>query len=268
VSKNLRNVASLFLFAALSGAAVHVEAQAVAVASITGRVLDAQSAVVPNVEIKCLSTETGVMHSAVTNNDGLYTLPSLPVGHYSLEATKQGFQTYVRKEITLQVNDNLQININLTIGQVSERVEVNADTAAVQTQQSSVSQVIDGRRIAELPLNGRDPTQLITISGAAVNHSDGTNTGSKSFFSSQSISIAGGLCNGTNYLLDGGDNNDSFTNVNMPFPFPDALAEFSVETSSCRLEMAFTPVALSMRLRARVPINGTAQRLSFSATAR
>ena len=232
MSKSLRNVSSLFLFVALSGAAVHVDAQAVAIASVTGRVLDAQNAVVPNVEIKCLSTETGVMHSAVTNNDGLYTLPSLPIGHYSLEATKQGFQTYVRKEITLQVNDNLQINITLTVGQVSERIEVNADTAAVQTQQSSVSQVIDGRRIAELPLNGRDPTQLITISGAAVNHSDGTNTGSKSFFSSQSISIAGGLGNGTNYLLDGGDNNDSFTNVNMPFPFPDALAEFSVETSS------------------------------------
>ncbi len=113
-----------------------VDAQAVAIASVTGRVLDAQNAVVPNVEIKCLSTETGVMHSAVTNNDGLYTLPSLPIGHYSLEATKQGFQTYVRKEITLQVNDNLQINITLTVGQVSERIEVNADTAAVQTQQS------------------------------------------------------------------------------------------------------------------------------------
>jgi hypothetical protein len=122
--------------------------------------------------------------------------------------------------------------VNPTVGQVTESIEVQATVASVQTQTSNLSQVIDGRRIAELPLNGRDPTQLITISGAAVNHSDGTNTGSKSFFSSQSISIAGGLGNQTNYLLDGGDNNDSFTNVNMPFPFPDALAEFSVETSS------------------------------------
>src|SRR5205823_9752873 len=134
--------------------------------------------------------------------------------------------------IVLQVNDNLQINIPLSVGAVTDRVEVPADTATVQTQTSNVSQVIDGRRIAELPLNGRDPTQLITISGAAVNHSDGTNTGSKSFFSSQSISIAGSAGDATNYLLDGGDNNDSFTNVNMPFPFPDALAEFSVQTST------------------------------------
>src|ERR1700680_2003577 len=93
-------------------------------------------------------------------------------------------------------------------------------------------QVVDQARIVDLPLNGRDPTELITITGASINHSDGTNTGSKSFFSSQSISIAGSAGDATNYLLDGGDNNDSFTNVNMPFPFPDALAEFSVETST------------------------------------
>jgi len=207
-------------------------AQAVAIATVTGRVTDPQSAVLPGVQIRLTATETGAIHTAVTNSDGLYALPSLPVGSYTLEATQQGFQTYVQKGILLQVNDNLQISFVLKVGAVTDRVEVTADEASVQTQTSNLSQVIDGRRIAELPLNGRDPTQLITISGAAVNHSDGTNTGSKSFFSSQSISIAGGLGNQTNYLLDGGDNNDTFTNVNMPFPFPDALAEFSVETSS------------------------------------
>ncbi len=109
---------------------------------------------------------------------------------------------------------------------------MNETAPLIQTEQNTISQVIDQQRIVDLPLNGRDPTQLITISGASINHSDGTNTGSKSFFSSQSISIAGSAGNQTNYLLDGGDNNDSFTNVNMPIPFPDALAEFSVETST------------------------------------
>ena len=134
--------------------------------------------------------------------------------------------------ILLRVNDNVQINVTMKVGAVAERVEVHANASMVQTQQNTISQVVDQQRIVDLPLNGRDPTQLITISGAAVNHSDGTNTGSKSFFSSQSISIAGSAGDATNYLLDGGDNNDSFTNVNMPFPFPDALAEFSVETST------------------------------------
>jgi hypothetical protein len=206
--------------------------QAVAIANVTGRVTDPQGAVLPGVGIKLTATETGAVHTAVSSSDGLYVLTNLPVGSYTLVATGPGFQRYVQKGIVLQVNDSLQINIGMIVGQVTESIEVQAIAAAVQTQTSNVSQVIDGKRIAELPLNGRDPTQLITISGAAVNHSDGTNTGSKSFFSSQSISIAGGLGNQTNYLLDGGDNNDSFTNVNLPFPFPDALAEFSVETSS------------------------------------
>ena len=129
------------------------------------------------------------------------------------------------------MNDALQINVSLKLGAVSQKVEVQADATMVQTQQNMVSQVMDQQRVVELPLNGRDPTQLIIISGGAVNHSDGTNTGNKSFYTSQSISIAGSAGNTTNYLLDGGDNMDSFTNVNMPLPFPDAMAEFSVETS-------------------------------------
>jgi hypothetical protein len=115
---------------------------------------------------------------------------------------------------------------------VAEEVEVRAPAGMGAAQQNTISQVIDQQRIVDLPLNGRDPTQLITISGASINHSDGTNTGSKSLFRSQSISIAGSAGNATNYLLDGGDNNDSFTNLNRPFPFPDALPEFSVETST------------------------------------
>lgn len=206
--------------------------QAVSIASVTGRIVDPQGAVVAGAQVKLTAIETGGVHDATTNQDGIYTVPNLPVGAYRLEATGSGFQTYIQNGIVLRVNDNAQINVTLPVGQVSDRVEVEANATMVQTQQSSVSQVIDGRRIADLPLNGRDPTQLITISGAAVNHADGTNTGSKSFFSSQSIAIAGGAGNQTNYLLDGGDNNDSFTNVNMPFPFPDALAEFSVETNS------------------------------------
>ena len=154
---------------------------------------------------------------------------SAPTG---FESTVAGFQTYVQNGIVLRVNDHVQIDVTMKVGAVSERVEVTANAGLVQTQQNTISQVVDQQRIVDLPLNGRDPTQLITISGASVNHSDGTNTGSKSFFSSQSISIAGSAGNATNYLLDGGDNNDSFTNVNMPFPFPDALAEFSVETST------------------------------------
>ncbi|MEO8735498.1 MAG: carboxypeptidase regulatory-like domain-containing protein [Edaphobacter sp.] len=224
--------ASLLLAVAVLALGPLLHAQAVSIASVTGRITDPQGAVITGAHVKLVAAATGRVHDMVTNQDGIYTAPNLPVGAYRLEATAQGFQTYLQKGIILQVNDKAQINVTLSVGAVTDTVEVEANASMVQTQQSSVSQVIDGRRIADLPLNGRDATQLITISGAAVNHADGTNTGSKSFFSSQSIAIAGGAGNQTNYLLDGGDNNDSFTNVNMPFPFPDALAEFSVETNS------------------------------------
>ena len=222
---------SVFVFAlTLFGPAL--SGQAVAIASVTGRVTDPTGATLPNAQVTITDIDTGSAHPVTTNGSGQYTLGNLPVGPYQLEVAAAGFQTYKQIGIVLQVNDSVQLNVTMQVGTSSETVEVEANASMVQTQTPNLSQVIDGKRIVELPLNGRDPTQLITISGAAVNHSDGTNTGSKSFFSSQSISIAGGLGNQTNYLLDGGDNVDSFTNVNLPFPFPDALAEFSVETSS------------------------------------
>lgn len=220
----------LAVLLAFSVPALH--AQAVSIASITGRVIDAQDAVVPNAQVKITAVDTGAVRTVTTNDSGIYTLPGLPVGPYKLEVSAQSFQTYVQSGIVLRVNDNVQINVSMSVGQMTETIQVEANASMVQTQTNTISQVIDQRRIVELPLNGRDPTQLILVSGASVNHVDGTNTGSKSFFSSQSISIAGGLGNATNYLLDGGDNNDSFTNVNLPFPFPDALQEFSVETSA------------------------------------
>ncbi len=211
--------------------APRVEAQASSIASVTGRVTDPSNAIVVGAQIKMTDLDTNAVHVATTGQDGLYSFPSLAIGPYTLDVSAQGFETYEQKGLKLQVNDALQINATLKLGAVSQKVEVQADATMVQTQQNMVSQVMDQQRVVELPLNGRDPTQLITISGGAVNHSDGTNTGNKSFYTSQSISIAGSAGNTTNYLLDGGDNMDSFTNVNMPLPFPDAMAEFSVETS-------------------------------------
>jgi hypothetical protein len=225
-------IAAASFLMALAGGVSELRGQAVSGASVTGRVADEQDATVAGAEVKMSGVDTGVVFNATTNDSGLYSFPNVPIGSYTLQANAPGFQTYVQSGLELRVNDHVQVNMTLKVGSVSEKVEVTANATLVQTQENSVSQVIDQKRIIDLPLNGRDPTQLITISGAAINHSDGTNTGSKSFFSSQSISVAGSAGNETNYLLDGGDNNDSFTNVNMPFPFPDALAEFSVETST------------------------------------
>jgi Carboxypeptidase regulatory-like domain len=207
-------------------------AQAVANAQIAGAVTDQTGASVSGATVKMIETERNVTHEAISDATGHYVLPNLPVGPYRLETTMTGFKTYVQTGIVLQVGDNPEVNIKLSVGAVTENIEVSAGAAMVQTEQTSVSQVISQKDIVELPLNGRQPTQLVLISGAAVVAPSGDMTGSKNYWSSTTISVGGGQANGTNYLLDGGDNTDTMTNVNLPFPFPDALQEFSVDTNT------------------------------------
>jgi hypothetical protein len=168
-----------------------------------------------------------------TDVQGNYRLLELPVGPYVLEVKAEGFKTYVRSGIILQVGSAIQVNVSMSIGSVNDSVEVTAGAGMVEAKSNAVAQVIDEKRINDLPLNGRQPTQLIMISGAAMPSVAGNHFAStKNYVSSTALSVAGGQGNYTNYLLDGGDNNDTFTNVNLPFPFPDALQEFSVEASS------------------------------------
>src|SRR4029079_8348228 len=102
----------------------------------------------------------------------------------------------------------------------------------VEEQRTAISQVIDQRRVVDLPLNGRQPTQLVLLSGAAVVSPPSDLASSKNYPSSTTISVAGGQANGTYYLLDGADHNDAFGAINLPVPFPDALQEFSVQTNA------------------------------------
>ena len=207
-------------------------AQAVANAGVSGQVVDESGAAVVGATVKMIETERGTTHETTTDSGGRFTLPNLPVGPYRLEASAAGFKTYTQTGIVLQVGDHPDFALQLQVGAVSENIEVTAGAAMVQSEQTSVSQVINQRSIVELPLNGRQPTQLVLISGAAVVTPPGDMATSKNYFSSTTISVGGGQANGTNYLLDGGDNTDTMTNVNLPFPFPDALQEFSVDTNA------------------------------------
>src|SRR5437867_5118766 len=204
-------------------------AYAQSTAQVSGTVRDQTGAVLPGVEVSLTQTDTGLKRSAVTDETGSYTLTNLPVGPYRFEATLLGFRTYVQTGIVLQVNSNPVINASLEVGQVAEQVEVQADAALVETRSTGIGQVIDNVRVLELPLNGRQAIELIVLSGAAV--AGGAQATNRNY-PTQSISVAGGLNNGLVYLLDGGTHNDPFNNLNLPLPFPDALQEFKVETSS------------------------------------
>src|SRR5215467_5338172 len=208
-----------------------VLAQAVAVAEVSGTIAVPSGSAIPNAEVSMVETTKQLVRSTTTDPSGRYVLPNLPVGPYRMEVKAQGFKDYLQTGIVLQVNNNIQINVAMQVGSISEKIEVTAATSQVETKENSIATVIEGQRINELPLNGRQATQLILALGAA-SYGDAGDTGSKTFYSSTRISVAGGQSNGTAYLLDGGDNTDAMSNVNLPFPFPDALQEFSIETSA------------------------------------
>jgi hypothetical protein len=211
---------------------LQMHGQAVSVAQISGQVVDSTGAAVRNAEVGMVQTETHYTRDTMTDAQGSYTLPNLPVGPYLLVVTANGFRKYEKKGIVLQVGSNVQINAAMQVGTATESVEVTSEAEGlVETGSNSIAQVINQEQIVQLPLNGRQATQLILVSGASTNVPSSNMISSKNYPSSVAISVAGSQGNGTNYVLDGGDNNDSFSNVNLPFPFPDALQEFSVDTS-------------------------------------
>lgn len=198
-------------------------------AQISGTVKDQSGANVPGADVTATQADTGLKRTVKTDASGSYTLPTLPVGAYRLEAAATGFRTYVQTGIVLQVADNSVINPVLQVGQVSDAVQVEANAEQVETRNTGVSQVMDSTRVVELPLNGRQVTDLVVLSGAA------TVSATTSFvrnYPTVNISVAGGLHNALTYLLDGASHNDPINGLNLALPFPDALQEFKLETSS------------------------------------
>ena len=198
-------------------------------AQISGTVTDASGAAVPAAEIKATQTDTSAVRTVSTGSDGTYSLATLPLGPYKLEVSKAGFATYNQTGIVLQVNASPTIDVTLRVGNASETIQVEANAAQIETEKTSVGAVIENQRIVELPLNGRNPVELIALTGASV---PAGGIGTASMPGGLNISIGGGLPSGVGYYLDGAIYNNPFDAVNLPFPFPDALQEFSVETSS------------------------------------
>ncbi len=206
-------------------------AQAVAGAQISGTVRDSSGGTIPGAEVTVTKTDTGMTRTVFTSADGVYVLPNLQVGPYQLKVVLQGFNTYIRDGIVLQVSSNPEINVTLAVGNISEQVTVTANSTLVETHSTGVGQVIDNQRVMELPLNGRQATELIFLSGLATSAPGGDLNTNKNF-PTVTISVAGGQANGITYIMDGGTHNDPFNNLNLPTPFPDALQEFKVETSA------------------------------------
>lgn len=236
-------VAGLFiLVAGLQGGAAL--AQSAGAASVQGGVTDPTGASVPGATVTLTNTETKAARTSTTDSDGRYSLPNVAPGPYQLTVTGQGFQTYLQKGIVLEVGAAVTINAGLTLGSETQEVTVESNAVVLESESSTFKQVIDQKQINELPLNGRQATQLVLVSGGAVVAPTGDMVGSKNYASSVVIAVAGSQGNYNNYVLDGGYHVDEFTNVNLPFPFPDALREFSVESNSLPARNGLHPGAL------------------------
>jgi len=233
-------ILSMFLVIAMSATA-----QTAGTANIQGTVADGTGAVIPNASVSITNTATSVQHTTVSDGSGLYSFPNIAIGTYTLEVTAAGFERFRQSNILLDVGSSIAINPAMKIGRTDLTVEVQSAALQLQTEDSSLKQTIDENTLTEMPLNGRQMTSLVTLTGGAVNANENNDeSGSKTFFSSAVISIGGGQGNATDYRLDGGDNNDYMTNVNMPFPFPDAVAEFSVETAALGAQSGLHPGGL------------------------
>src|SRR5438128_3126912 len=224
---------TLYLLAVLIGISVvgrTAWAQATT-AQISGTVKDQSGAVLPGVEITATQTASGAKRSVVSNETGNYVLASLPLGPYMLEAALPGFRSYVQSGIVLQVDASPTINIVLQVGQVTDQVEVQANAALVETHSSGIGTVVDNQRILELPLNGRNVTELVFLAGTATIGGSGFLNSVRNYPTIM-ISVAGGISNWTAYNFDGVAHNDAYNSLNLPLPFPDALQEFKVESSA------------------------------------
>jgi len=231
MKKNVPMVLFALLFAPLFS-------HAQGLGSIVGRVTDPAGAAVAGAQVTATQAGTGFTRNAVTDTEGLYVLPSLRPATYDLTVEARGFSTSKESGIALLADQTLSVNVSVRLGVTTEIVTVSGSALQVDTTTSTLRQVIEQQRLVELPLNGRNAAQLSLLVPGVVNSiNGGADQGTtKTFPGAVTFSANGARQDMISYQLDGGNYVDEYTNVNQPFPFPDALQEFSVQTSNYTAE--------------------------------
>jgi hypothetical protein len=222
------------------GAASALLAQ-VDTATIVGTVQDSSGAVVPGASVTAIAVGTNIKTSTHTDSSGTYVITPLKIGGYTVSVEAQGFKLETRSGVDLQVQDRLRVDFTLQVGAMTETVNIAAEVPLVQTESSALGNVIGSRQISDLPLNGRDYTQLATLTAGVTKITE--NGGGINGATSASNGNAGGAfaVNGTrgnlnNFMLDGIDNNSNDNAGNILKTSVDAIEEFKVQTSNYSAE--------------------------------
>jgi hypothetical protein len=212
--------------------------RAQAAGSIAGVVTDESGGVLPGVTIEVTNVGTNQTRTTVTGDDGYYSVPLLQPGQYQVKGTLTGFKTFLRDGLTVTVESTSRVDIRLVVGGLEESVTVSADAPLVETSNATLGIVVDQRKVVELPLNGRNFTQLGTLlpgvvappSGLGGGTGDATPGGFGA--TTSGFSVNGMRNQSNNFLLDGASNNDTFNTGFVLRPPPDAIQEFKILTHS------------------------------------
>jgi carboxypeptidase family protein/TonB-dependent receptor-like protein len=200
---------------------------------IGGTVVDKSGAAVVGAEVTLTSTVGNLKRTTATNADGAYTIAGLPGGTYNLSVSAKGFQKYTAQNIKLDVAEKARVDVQLTVGAMSEEITVTGEAVAqVETQSSDLTSTITGTQIENLVLNGRNFTQLVNLAPGVVSQT-GQDDAKVGVYGNVAYSMNGGRTEYNNWELDGGDNMDNGSNSTLNvYPNPEAIAEFKVLTSN------------------------------------
>ncbi|GGH17124.1 TonB-dependent receptor [Silvibacterium dinghuense] len=216
-------------------------------AQLGGTITDTSGAVVANAHLSIKNEGTGLVREADSDASGTYVFRALPPGVYTLTVGAPGFESFVQKGIQLTVAQNATLAVGLKIGSTSDTVTVTGGAELINTTSAELGQVIGQNQVTELPLNGRDPSNLVFVAAGVSNElfsQASTLTGSNSFATESGASAGGQRQGSAWYLLDGVANMDTFDLLASPFPDSDATQEFRVVTNNFDAQYGFAPMAI------------------------
>jgi hypothetical protein len=201
-------------------------------ASITGLLTDESGAAAPGVTVTATNQATNVAYPAVSNSAGNYSIQSVPVGTYVVKAELSGFKTATTKPFQLEAKQIARLDLKMEVGRLEDNVEVTAEAPVLQTETATVGEVVSGKTVESLPLNGRNSSQLALLLPGAVTPNPGAQTDASNRGSGARPYVNGNREQTNNFMVDGVEINDTMDNRVGYQPSPDALAEISVETNN------------------------------------
>ncbi|MEO8737011.1 MAG: carboxypeptidase regulatory-like domain-containing protein [Edaphobacter sp.] len=242
-----RRIALLVLISSALLVVPHGFAQSSTSARLTGSVTDQTGAAVRDVQVTALNTGTNFSVTIKSDRAGNYAFNSLPVGQYQVTTSCNGFAPLITTGVGLSVGQSATLNLTLKLGGTQDTVTVNGGSELINTTTAEISQVVDEKTIKDLPLNGRDPGQLVFLAAGVTNelNSQASTLQATNSFPNESGASAGGQRQGSTwYLLDGLSHMDTYTLLALPFPNPDATQEFRVITNNFDARNGFAPAAV------------------------